>query len=310
MRSPLSDSPPRRQTARRAGWRLWLAVTTACSALLTGAVPAVAAPAPDLARQLRDLETSSQRHIGAFALDTATGKTAGYRANELFPSLSTFKAAEASAILDRARRVDPGLLERRIHWTPDREVPLDGSPVNGNGAAGMTVSELARAAVTVSDNTAANLLLDQIGGPAGMTRYYRSLGDPVSRLDHPEPALNDWKPGERHDTTTPAAMGRDLRAMSLGRALTPPDRDVLNGWLRETKTGVERVKAGLPPEWTVGDKTGSNSAFGGANDIAVAWPPGRAPLIFVVYTYGAPGAALDNKTVAATATLLARELTE
>ncbi|WP_344425039.1 class A beta-lactamase [Amycolatopsis minnesotensis] len=282
---------------------------TAFSALVTGTGSAVACPpASDLARQLRELETSSQRHIGAFALDTATGRTVGYRANELFPSLSTFKAAEAGAILERARRVDPGLLERRIHWTPDREVPLDGSPVNGHGAAGMTVSELATAAVQVSDNTAANLLLDQIGGPAGMTRYYRSLGDPVSRLDRTEPTLNDWAPGQRHDTTTPSAMGRDLQAISLGRALTPPDREVLNGWLRGTKTGAERIRAGLPPEWTVGDKTGSMSAFGGANDIAVAWPPGHAPLVFVVYTYGATGAAIDNKTIAATATLLATEL--
>ncbi|QWF79375.1 class A beta-lactamase [Amycolatopsis sp. CA-230715] len=293
-------------------WRFRLVLATAISTLLAGTGLASAtpsAPAYDVTRQLRDLEASSHRHIGAFALDTATGKAVGYRAHELFPTLSTFKAAEAAAVLDRARRSDPGLMERRIHWTPDREVPLDGSPVNGHGATGMTVAELASAAVTVSDNTAANLLFDQIGGPAGLTRYYRSLGDPISRSDRLEPGLNDWAPGQRHDTTTPAAMGRDLASVAVGHALAPADRDVLNGWLRGSKTGTKRIRAGLPPSWTVGDKTGTYSAIAGANDIAVAWPSSGKPLIFVVYTYGEKGAPLDDKTVADTARILAHEVT-
>lgn len=156
-----------------------------------------------LERQLKELEASSHKHIGAFALDTGTGRTVGYRTDERFPSLSTFKAVEAAAILDKARRSDPGLLERTLHWTPDKEVPLDGSTVNGHGAAGMTVSELASAAVTASDNTAANLLIEQIGGPAGLTRYYRSLNDPVSGWTTPSPRSTSGSPGRSRTPRPP-----------------------------------------------------------------------------------------------------------
>lgn len=312
--------------ATQTRWRRLGVTVLAVSALLGGTACGTATPpavaetsaaggsvspssAPDgLQRQLRDLEATSHKHIGAFALDTGTGRTIGYRTDELFPSLSTFKAIAAAAILDKARRVDPGLLQRTIHWTPQQEVPLDGSPVNGHGATGMTVAQLAAAAISVSDNTAANLLLDQLGGPAGLTRYYRSLHDPVSRLDHPEPALNDWQPGARHDTVTPASLGRDLYQVTVGTALDSRDRATLNEWLRSCATGGERIRAGLPANWTVGDKTGTNSAFAGANDIAIAWPPSHAPLIFVVYTYGEPGTAIDNKVIATTAALLAQDL--
>jgi beta-lactamase class A len=310
--------------APRTRWRRLGVSVSALSALLAGTACGTAAPtakaettvasasaasAPDnLERQLKDLETSSRKHIGAFALDTGTGRTIGYRADELFPSLSTFKAATAAAILDKARHVDPGLLQRTIHWTPQQEVPQDGALANGHGAAGMTVAQLAAAAISVSDNTAANLLLDQLGGPAGLTRYYRSLHDPVSRLDRTEPTLNDWTPGERHDTVTPAAAARDLYRVTLGTALDSQDRATLDGWLRACATGGDRIRAGLPANWTVGDKTGTADSFGAANDIAVVWPPSHAPLILVVYTYGPTGAAIDNEVLSTTATLLAHDL--
>jgi beta-lactamase class A len=262
----------------------------------------------DPQRQLRELEAAHHDHIGAFALDTGTGRTVGYRMNERFPELSTWKAMETAQVLDRARRSDPGLLDRMVHWTASQEV--DGSPATaGHGTEGMTVSQLIGAAMSVSDNTAANLVLDQIGGdPTSLTRYYRSIHDPISRLDHNETALNDWRPGERHDTTTPAAIGRDLARVTLGDALTAPDRTRLIGWLRGCTTGGERIRAGLPKGWTAGDKTGTNSAFGGANDIAIVWPPSHAPLIITVYTYGKQGSAIDNKAIAAATSLLARSL--
>jgi beta-lactamase class A len=277
----------------------------------TGAGTATAAPAAgqtEARAALRDLERSYQGRIGLYALDTGTGKTISHRDQESFPMLSTFKAMASAAVLDKARRSDPGLLDRRIHWTSADEV--DYSPITGgHGAEGMTVAELCRAAITHSDNTAGNLILRQIGGPAGLTRYLRSLGDHRSRLDRWETDLNIWRPGERRDTTTPASMGRDLHRVTLGDALHEADRARLNGWLRANTTGGARIAAGLPDDWTVGDKTGTAGGYGAANDIAVAWPPSGAPLVIAVYTNRkAAGGTTDDTVIKRTATIAARGL--
>ncbi|MGH3387630.1 MAG: class A beta-lactamase [Actinomadura sp.] len=264
---------------------------------------------PDLRRELRRLETGFQGRIGAFAIDTETGRTVGYRANERFPMLSTFKAVAAAAVLSKGRENDPGLLDRRVRWRRADLVAF--SPVTGQHVdTGLTVAQLCEAAITRSDNTAGNLLLRQIGGPAGLTRYVRSLGDPVSRLDRWETELNLWRPGARRDTTAPAYIGRDLHRLTVGNALDARDRARLVGWLRANTTGDARIRAGLPETWTVGDKTGTSDRYGAANDIAIAWPPSSsAPLIISIYTNRhAAGAANDDKVIATTATLLAESL--
>lgn len=302
-----------------------LAIFTACAAVVGLAGSAGAATRPgsaavtarpltgtvDVRKQLRELEASYQGRIGAFAIDTGTGRTISYRGGERFPSRSTFKAIVCGAIVAKARTSDHGLLGRTLHWTAQEVVsdsPITGLPENIKN--GMTVERLCHAAITVSDNTAGNLLLKQIGGPAGLTRYYRSLGDPVGRLDRWEPELNDWKPGEKRDTIKPAFMARDLQKLTLGSTLVADDRQRLNGWLRASTTGAERIRAGLPQNWIVGDKTGGAAgAYAPGSDIAVAWPPSGAPLIIAVYTNrDDPGATMDNSVIAKTATLLARGL--
>ncbi|GLZ09477.1 beta-lactamase [Actinomadura sp. NBRC 104412] len=317
-------------TPERHGFRLGLAALTAAASLggtaacrnetpaaqdkpntrvATGApAPAPVAGQAEARARLRDLERSYRGRIGVYALDTGTGKTISYRDQESYPMLSTFKAMAAAAVLTKARRSEPGLLDRRIHWTPADEVPT--SPVTrGRGARGMTVAQLCEAAVTRSDNTAGNLILRQIGGPRGLTAYLRSLGDRRSRLDRWETGLNLWRPGERRDTTTPASMGLNLWKVTLGAPLAAPDRERLNGWLRANTTGGARIAAGLPDDWTVGDKTGTSNRYGAANDIAVAWPPSGAPLIIAIYTNRkAADGTTDNTVIARTATIAARGL--
>src|SRR5207253_3096519 len=160
------------------------------------------------------------------------------------------------------------------------------------------------AAIEYSDNTAGNMLLRQLGGPPAVTLFARTLGDPVTRLDRWETALNDWIPGNPRDTTTPAAMGTDVRLLTTGPALHPDDRARLIGWMRQTVTGGARIRAGLPPDWVVGDKTGTTTAYGAANDVAVAWPPGATrPLVIAIYTNRTePDGAPDNAVLARTAT--------
>ncbi|GGK42183.1 beta-lactamase [Pilimelia terevasa] len=289
--------------------RRHLLVGASAALLAVPTAPASAATRGDWRARLRELERRHDVRIGACALDTARGTRVGYRAGQRFPLLSTFKAFAAAAVLDRGRHYDPGLLDRRLYWTEADLVPY--SPVTDRHVAdGLTVAQLCDAAVVHSDNTAGNLLLGQVGGPAGLTGYLRRLGDPVSRLDRWEPDLNAWVPGECRDTTTPAAAARLLAATAVGNALAAQDRGRLNGWLRASVTGAARIRAGLPADWTVGDKTGTSAdAYGAANDIAVATPPGAAPLVMSVYTRRpAPGLPHLDSVVAATATVLAQAL--
>ncbi|REE95933.1 class A beta-lactamase [Thermomonospora umbrina] len=276
--------------------------------LPSGAPEAADARQVEVTKRLRALETAYRGRIGAFALDTGTGRVVGHRAQERFPFLSTFKALAAGAVLSRAHRQDPGLMDRVVHWTSEEVKP--NSPITEKHTGpdkGLTVARLCDAAIRYSDNTAGNMLLKQLGGPAGLTGFLRSLGDPVSRLDRWEIELNDWSPGERRDTTTPARAGTDLHRLTAGGSLVPQDRARLVGWLRGNTTGDTRIRAGLP-NWTVGDKTGSNGGM--ANDIAIAWPPGStAPVILAVYTHRLdPTAPREDEVVADAAAILARGL--
>lgn len=275
--------------------------------LLVGGASAASAENMQVQRELRALEVSFHGRIGAYALDTATGTSVRYRAGERFPLLSTFKAPLCAAVLHRARTVEPGLMGKVLRWSAKDLLP--NSPTTAKHVKdGLTVAQLCEAAITVSDNTAANVVLKQLGGPAGLTRYFRTLKDPISRLDRWEPELNDWTRKDRRDTTTPAAIAGDLRLLTLGTALHPRDRATFTGWLVAAKTGGERIRAGLPTTWKVGDKTGTNSAIGAGNDIAVMWPgKAQAPIIMAIYTHRARGG-LDEAVIAKAATILARAL--
>jgi beta-lactamase class A len=146
----------------------------------------------------------------------------------------------------------------------------------------MNVSDLIAAAIQYSDNTAANLLLNTVGGPASLTAYLRQIGDGVTRLDRIEPDLNSATPGDQRDTTTPGAMMADMRALLVEGHLEGASRDRLLGWLVGNTTGAAKLRAGLPSAWRVGDKTGTGD-HGSTNDVAIVWPTGRRQLLVAAY---------------------------
>jgi beta-lactamase class A len=222
-------------------------------------------------------ERSAGGRLGVAVMDTGSGARFAWRGDERFAFCSTFKFLLAAAVLDRVDRGQERL-DRRIPVTASDLRP--NSPVSGQfvGTEGMTVAALCEAAMTRSDNAAANLLLGGLGGPAGLTRYLRDLGDAEFRLDHYETALNDVGPGEVHDTTTPRAMLGDMDRILLGSALSPASRERITGWLVANRTGDRRLRAGVPRDWRVGDKTGTWDA-GTSNDLAIFWPPGRKPIL-------------------------------
>lgn len=227
------------------------------------------------------LEHDLNGRLGVHAHDTGSGKSIGYRQDERFAMCSTFKAIAAAAILARNAN-EPGFLQRRIRYTKADLVTY--SPVTEKHLDdGMTLEELSAATVIYSDNSAANLMLRELGGPAGLTRYARGIGDASFRLDRWETELNSAIEGDPRDTTTPAAMSATLNRLVLGNALPPHERQLLTGWLLACATGATRIRAGVPALWKVGDKTGTGG-FGSANDIAVIWPAGRAPIVLSIFT--------------------------
>ena len=251
-----------------------------------------------LRRGVADLERRHGGRLGVAVLDTATTKPVAHRGDERFALCSTFKFVAAAFVLARVDRGEDSLA-RRITYGKDQLVPYSPVTEKHAGGGGLTVGELCEAAVTLSDNTAANLLLDGFGGPAGLTVYMRSLGDGVSRLDRREPGLNEAAPGDPRDTTTPAAMLGIVRETVLGTALSAPSRERLAAWLVANKTGDRRLRAGVPPGWRVGDKTGSGG-HNATNDIAVLWPPGgRAPIVVAAYHAEARASADERDAVLA-----------
>jgi beta-lactamase class A len=246
--------------------------------------PAQAQSADDVEARLADLERANGGRLGVAVLNLATGKRAGHRADERFLMCSTFKALAAAFVLARVDQKKEQL-DRRIVFSQKDLVTWSPAAEKRVGGAGMSVAELCEAAVTLSDNAAANLLLTSFGGPAPLTAFARSLGDEVTRLDRIEPELNEREtPDDIRDTTTPAAILATLQKLLLGDALSPASRSQLAAWLITNKTGDTRLRAGLPKTWLVGDKTGTGSDKSGFNnDIAVAWPPDRAPVIVTAY---------------------------
>jgi beta-lactamase class A len=247
--------------------------------------------------RLAALEARAGGRLGMAVLDTGSGKRFAYRGDERFPMCSTFKVVLAAAILTR---VDLGKerLDRRLSFG-NRDL-LDYAPVAREhlGEGSMTIESLCAAAIEMSDNTAANLLLQVIGGPAGLTAFVRSLGDERTRLDRNEPQLNESVPGDERDTTTPAAMLASMDRIVVGDALTPASRDLLQGWMIDCKTGAQRLPASIPGGARIGHKTGSGER-GTSNDIAVVWPAGRKPVLITTYLTGSPATPGERDAVIA-----------
>ncbi|WTX20078.1 class A beta-lactamase [Streptomyces sp. NBC_00005] len=298
------DAPHRTKESKILGRRTLLTAGTAtAAALLTGAqAHAVTSD------RLRELEQQHGARLGVLAHNVRTKQTVAHRADERFPICSVFKTLTAGAVLrdlDRHGEV----LARRIHYT--REDLVDGAPITGTEehlANGMTVAELCDAAIRYSDNSAANFLLRELGGPTAITRFARSLGDPVTRLDRWEPDLNSAEPGRVTDTTSPRAIGRTYARLVVGQALNRPDRELLTHWLLNNTTGDKRIRAGVPRTWTVGDKTGSGS-YGTTNDVGVAWTAAGAPVVLAVLsTKPEQDAAWDDALIAGAAAVVADAL--
>ena len=246
--------------------------------------------APDFAMEdLAELEARVGGRLGVGLLDLYSGYLVGHRTSERFAMCSTFKLLLAAEVLHDC---DLGRLklDQFVPYTPKDIVAH--APVTELylSKGGMALGELAKAAQLTSDNPAANLIMALLGGPEGVTKRVRAADDAVTRLDRYEPMMNRVAGGDPRDTTSPSAMARLVAHYLTTDYLSPSSKEVLIGWMIETQTGLKRLRAGLPQDWKAGDKTGTGMSDGMPdryNDIAVVWPPGRAPMVITAY-YEAP----------------------
>ncbi|SEG34081.1 beta-lactamase class A [Bryocella elongata] len=250
-------------------------------ATCSAALPSRIFAAVDFESEMKTLEGASGGRLGVAMYQPSTGARHGYRAAERFPMCSTSKLLAVAAMLHVIDR-EQDHLDRPIIFSKRDIAGYSPATSSKLGPPGMTLRELCEAAITLSDNTAMNLLLEELGGPNAWTAYARTLGDTVSRLDRNEPTLNECRPGDPRDTTTPEAMLADTQKLILGGALSAHSRDLLTGWMIDCKTGDQKIRAGIPAAWRVGDKTG-NSGQGTSNDIAIIWPTGQQPWLLTVY---------------------------
>jgi len=245
-------------------------------------------------RKLAKLEDTYDAKLGVYALDTGTNKVISYRPDERFGYASTHKALAVGVLLQQKDIKD---LDKRITYTRDDLVnynPITEKYVD----VGMTLKELSDASLRYSDNTAGNLILEEIGGPIGFKKALRELGDDVTNPVRIEPELNDVPPGEIADTSTAKALATSLQAFTLGDALPVEKRELLIDWMKRNTTGDALIRSGVPKNWEVADKTGAG-LYGTRNDIAVIWPKKGDPIVLAVLSSrNEKDASYDDKLIA------------
>lgn len=252
---------------------------------------------------IKNIERTYHGRMGVFAINTANQQYFAYRSRERFPMCSTSKLMTVGAILKRNAKY-PGLLERKIHYLKTDIQQSGYAPITSQHISdGMTIMALCKAAMIYSDNGAANLLMKELGGPQAVKLFARFIGDSEFRLDRWEPFLNTAVPGDKRDTTTPQAMANSLKKLVLGNILSKSQRQLLQSWLMDNKTGNSRIRSGVPKNWIVGDKTGTGS-YGTTNDIGIIWPPNCQPIIMAIYFTQSDKNAIPRDKVIQSATLI------
>ena len=230
---------------------------------------------------VKDLEQRLDARIGLAVLDTETGTRWEHNGTDRFPLTSTFKTLACASVL---HKVDAGKLqlEKTVRFSDQELVTYSPVTENHTGSDGMSVADLCSATMTTSDNTAANLILDQIGGPSGLNEFLRSIGDSITRLDRYETMLNEARPGDRRDTTTPNSMIATLQKVTSDDVLSQSSTALLREWLIGNAVGDDLLRAGVPDNWVVGDRTGAGG-FGSRANVAILWPPDRQPVYVAIY---------------------------
>jgi beta-lactamase class A len=227
--------------------------------------------------KFEQLEKEYDARLGVYAIDTGTKETVEFREDERFAYTSTSKAL-ATAVLLKQNPIS--VLEEIRTFTNEDIVTY--SPITEDFVnKGMSLGKIAEAAMQYSDNTAGNLLFEELGGPDGFEKALRESGDTITMADRIEPDLNEAIPGDSQDTSTPKALATTLEVFGISEYLPADKQEIFTNWLKGNTTGDSLIRAGVPEGWEVGDKSGAGG-YGTRNDIAIVWPPNREPIIIAI----------------------------
>ncbi|MGN7310937.1 class A beta-lactamase [Alkalicoccobacillus gibsonii] len=257
-----------------------------------------------LTENFRELEEEYDARLGIYVIDTANNQTIQYREDDRFAYTSTFKALAAAVLLQQNSL--SALDEVRTYTQEDIVTysPITEQYVND----GMSLKDIAIAAVQYSDNTAGNLLFEELGGPKGFEEALRDSGDTTTMPSRIETELNEAVPGDSRDTSTPKALATTLEVFGLSEYLSADKRELFIEWLKGNTTGDSLIRAGVPENWEVGDKTGAGG-YGTRNDIAIVWPPDREPIVMAILSSRSEeDADYDDELIAKASELIAQSL--
>ena len=230
-------------------------------------------------QSIEQIESRVSARIGIVVYDSATKQTWSYKGDERFPMMSTFKTLACANLLydfeneglDLGLKVDIES-DDLIVWSPVTK-HLVGKE--------LSLENACTATMTMSDNTAANVVLTGVGGPNGLTEFLRSIGDRETRLDHIEPDLNHARPSDVRDTTTPNTMVKTLNELVYGNVLSEASKAQLKTWLKDNKVSDGMIRSILPDGWKIADRSGAG-AYGSRAITAIVWSETRAPLIISI----------------------------
>ena len=250
--------------------------------------------------KLYKLEIAAKANIGVYAVDTDSGKIINYNPSKRFAYCSTHKVFTVAEIL---HRYSPEQLQEVIHYKEDDI--LSYAPVTKEHVdTGMTLFDICEAAVRLSDNTAANLIIAKLGGIKNFKLALRELGDDITNPVRLEPEMNEFIPGDDSDTSTPKQMALNLQKYILGDVLNEEQKQILINWMTDNTITDNLIKASVPDNCKVIDKSGSGT-YGTRNDIAIIYPESGKPIIMAIMTnrkmkYAIP----DDKLIADIASVL------
>jgi len=258
-----------------------MSIAFACTIASLIPSPVFALDTAKLTEAVQAEEGALQARVGMAVFDANTGTVWHYRGDERFPLNSTHKAFSCAALL---AKVDAKSLSLDQSVSISKDMLVVYSPITEKSLSPETITlrRICQAAVSYSDNTAGNVVVEAIGGPSGFNAYMRSIGDGLTRLDRKEPELNEGTPGDVRDTTTPNAIVGSLRSILLGDGLSARSRIELTQWMLDDQVAGALLRASLPSDWKIADKTGAGG-YGSRSIVAVIWPPARQPLVVGIY---------------------------
>ncbi|KTT83107.1 BlaZ-like penicillin-hydrolyzing class A beta-lactamase [Mammaliicoccus sciuri] len=232
-------------------------------------------------QDLKKVEDKYDANIGVYALNTATDEEITFNEDKRFAYASTFKAVSSAMLLEKTPHNE---LNNKVHVSKEDIVPY--SPVLEKFInKDITIKKLIEATMLYSDNTANNMIIEELGGYKEVNKRLKSLDDKTTKPSRMEPELNIYDPKSNRDTSTPQAFGKTLNKLINDGRLSKENKAFLIDLMINNKSGDTLIKKGAPKNFKVADKSGQAITYASRNDVAFVYPKGESkPIVLVIFT--------------------------